>query len=116
MTALYWGSTSLLCLFLALSAGSYFVSESTIVGVRELGFPDFFRVQLGILKLVAVLVLLLPQVPLPAKEWAYAGAGLFLLTALVAHVAHGDSIWLSVLLVAFMALLVASRVTLPTDG
>ncbi|GAL80210.1 hypothetical protein JCM19274_3780 [Algibacter lectus] len=37
------------------------------------------------------------------KEWTYAGGvGLFLLTALVAHIKHKDSIFIMVLLVVLM--------------
>lgn len=114
MLALYWVSTALVCAMLAWSAGSYVFSASTIDGVRALGFPDFFRVQLAVLKVLAVVALLVPQVPAVAKEWAYAGVALFYVTALVAHVAHGDSPWLSAILLVFMGLLVASNLALKT--
>lgn len=114
MVALYWISTVLVCLMLAWSAGTYVFSDATIEGVRALGFPDHFRWMLAVLKVLAVAALLIPGVPEPVREWAYAGVGLFFLTALVAHIAHGDSLWLAVILVAFMGLLAASRWTWPT--
>ena len=82
-------------------------------GVRDLGFPDFFRIQLAFLKLVAIPILLLPVVPVQFKEWAYAGVGLYLLTAIIAHYAHGDPIILNVLNVVFVILLVTSNLYLP---
>ncbi|MEM7052089.1 MAG: DoxX family protein [Acidobacteriota bacterium] len=112
MRLLYWISTALVVLFLLASALTYFFHRATIEGVRELGFPDFFRLQLAVLKLVAVVVLLLPIVPLVAKDWAYAGTALFLLTAIVAHTAHRDPITLSLVSVVMFALLVASRISL----
>ncbi|MEL7273746.1 MAG: DoxX family protein [Pseudomonadota bacterium] len=110
---IYWVSTSLLCAYLLASALSYLVSQNTIDGIRDLGFPDFFRVQLAILKLLAIPALLLPMVPLAAKEWAYAGVALFILTAIVAHFAHGDPWVLNLLNAALLAILIASYVTLP---
>jgi len=111
MKTIYWSSTVLISLFLIWSAWSYIYSKPTIDGVRELGFPDFFRVQLAVLKLIAVAILLLPQIPLPIKEWAYAGAGLFLITAIVAHTAHGDPLFISLINVALILLLLVSRYT-----
>ncbi len=108
-SSIYWVSTSIIAGFLLLSSYTYFFSESTINGLRELGFPSFFRVQLGILKAVAAIALLIPNIPAYAKEWAYAGVGLFLLTALVAHVAHRDSIMITFLLLLLFGVLAVSR-------
>lgn len=107
----YWVSTGLLAAFLTLSAGSYLFHEGTIVGVRELGFPDFFRVQLALLKMAATVALLVPMTPVPLKEWAYAGVTLFILTAIVAHAAHGDSVVLHVINAAMLGLVLTSRFT-----
>ena len=112
MNTAYWISTSIISVFLLLSSYSYFFSESTIQGVRELGFPDFFRVQLGVLKIIGVAILLLPNIPNYVKEWGYAGIGLFLITAMVAHIAHRDSIMLLLLLVFLLGSLIVSRYTL----
>ncbi len=109
---MYWTTTTLLSLFLLWSAYSYLFDAGTAVGVRELGFPDFFRVQLAILKIVAVGVIVVPQVPPVAKDWAYAGVGLFLVTAIVAHVAHRDPVIITLVNVAIFGLLVASRMLL----
>lgn len=109
MKTIYWSTTVLLSLFLLWSTWSYLFSKPTIDGVRELGFPDFFRMQLAVLKLIAVIVLLLPQIPLPLKEWAYAGIGLFLLTAIVAHTAHGDPVAITLVNIVLIFLLITSR-------
>lgn len=109
MKTIYWTSTALVSLMLLWSAYTYFFSKATIEGVRALGFPDFFRVQLAVLKIMAVVVLLIPQVPLQVKEWAYAGVGLFFVTAIVAHVAHKDPIAISLINVFFIVLLVVSN-------
>ena len=109
--SIYWISTSLITLFLLWSAYSYFFVPAAIEGIRELGFPDFFRIQLGILKLIAGLILIFPISYQPLKEWAYAGVGLFLLTALVAHLAHRDPWTINFLLLLLMAILICSYVS-----
>lgn len=112
MKPLYWISTSLVALMLLVSSLTYIFHKNTIEGLQELGFPGFFRIQLAILKLAAVVALLAPQVPMQAKEWAYAGVGLFYITAIVAHTAHGDPIFLSLISVVFFGLLVVSNICL----
>ncbi len=63
MNIVYVVSTGIITLFLALSAYSYVFSSSTIDGVRDLGFPDFFRIQLAILKTLAIVFIVIPKVP-----------------------------------------------------
>lgn len=106
---IYWISTGLVAAMLALSAASYLFHQATIEGVRDLGFPDFFRIELAVLKLIAIPVLLLPLVPPNVKEWAYAGVALFLVTAIVAHSVHRDPIGLILINIALLGLLVASN-------
>jgi len=87
---IYWTTTTLISLFLLWSAYTYIFSKATIDGVKELGFPDHFRIQLGVLKIVAIIILLVPQIPIQYKEWAYSGVVLFFITAIVAHTVHKD--------------------------
>ena len=108
----YWISTILVSLMVAVSAATYLFHPATIDGVRELGFPDYFRFQLAVLKGVACVVLAAPIFPAQVKEWAYAGVGFFLLTAIVAHTAHGDPPVLSLVSVFFFGLLVLSNISL----
>ncbi len=112
MKLTYWSSTILVSLFLLWSAYTYIFSKATIVGIKELGFPDHFRIQLAVLKLVAVIVLIVPQIPLQVKEWAYAGAVLFFVTAIVAHIAHKDPPIITAINLILIVLLVCSRIYL----
>ncbi len=116
MQILYWSTTAIISTYLLLSSYTYVFSESTIAGVRELGFPDFFRVELAVLKVIAAILLLLPQVPLQLKEWAYAGVGLFLITAFVAHAAHKDPILINAVNVLLFGVLVVSNVMMRKVG
>lgn len=112
MKTVYWVSTGLLGIFLLWSAFSYFFHKPTIDGLKSLGFPDFFRIELGILKLLAVGALTLPFIPVQMKEWAYAGVGLFLITGMVAHLVHKDTLFIFVSLLFIFGLLVTSNIYL----
>ena len=85
MNVTYWASTMTISAFLLLSAYTYFFSQNTINGLKDLGFPDYFRIQLGILKIIAVFALCIPSVPTYVKEWAYAG---FFFNTALAFFAH----------------------------
>jgi len=113
MFSIYWISTSLIALMLVFSAGSYLFSQSTIEGIRALGFPDHFRIMLAVLKFIAAIVLIMPTMPMITKEWAYAGVALFILTAFVAHYAHKDPIWLNLINIVFFIILTLSRIYYP---
>jgi len=94
------------------SSYGYIFSKAMIAGVKELGFPDHFRILLAVLKFMAVFALIIPQLPLYLKEWAYVGTGLFFITAIVAHAAHKDPIWLNMINVVFIGLLTVSYIYL----
>jgi hypothetical protein len=85
----FWVVTVLLCLQLAFTSYAQLTLPQVAEAFRHLGFPDYFRVELAIAKLLAVVVLLVPA-PAPLKEWAYAGFAITLVSALIAHVAVGD--------------------------
>lgn len=108
MKTIYWISTGVLSLFLLWSSYSYIFSKATIDGVRDLGFPDHFRIQLAILKVVAVLIILIPQIPVQLKEWGYAGIALFFITAIVAHTAHKDPFFITLINLVLIGILLIS--------
>jgi hypothetical protein len=115
MKTIYWTSTLLIVVFLILSAYSYFFNKNTIDGIKSLGFPDFFRIQLAVLKLVAAVILTFPIFSIQFKEWAYAGVGLFLITALLAHIKLQDSVFILILLGVLLGILAISNYFLPRN-
>jgi hypothetical protein len=54
-------------------------------GIAHLGYPDYFRVQLTVFKIIGGLLLVLPFVPSRYKEWAYAGFGISFISAFIGH-------------------------------
>ena len=60
-------------------------------GLRVLGYPLHFVVELGIWKFLGAVALLVPGFRL-LKEWAYAGFEITLISAVVSHYASGDGL------------------------
>lgn len=110
----YWISTSLFSFFMIFSAYGYFTDPTFKDAFAYLGYPDYFRIELGVAKLLGVLALLLPFLPKVFKGFAYAGFTINLIGAAIAHLAMGEGISsLSLILVAAV-LLGVSYFTQPT--
>jgi hypothetical protein len=96
ITIAYWIVTGLFCLEMSFTAYyELMVLPQAAEAFTRLGFPaGFFRIELSWAKVAGVLALLVPMVPARVnvwlKEWAYAGFAINLVSALIAHIAHGD--------------------------
>jgi hypothetical protein len=87
----------------------YFVADGPAASFDRLGFPDYFRVQLGIAKIVGGMALLAP-LPRWLKEWTYAGFAIDFVSALIAHLAVGDPLTATGLPLFALTLLLISYV------
>ena len=85
----FWIVTVLFCLQMGFTAYAQLNLPQVAEAFAHLGFPDYFRVELALAKLLGVVLLLAP-VPARLKEWAYAGFAFTLGSALIAHFAVGD--------------------------
>ncbi|MNK64151.1 hypothetical protein D3C87_833850 [compost metagenome] len=103
----YWISTALVSLMMVFSAYSYFANPEVKQGFQHVGFPDYFRVELGVAKLLGAIVLLVPIKGL-IKEWAYAGFTIVFVSASIAHLASGDTIGHASAPLIFLAVLALS--------
>ncbi len=82
---IYWIFTSLFVLLDSVPAAIFFNSELTKEGIRAMGFPAYFGVELVIGKIIGGILLILPMVPARFKEWAYVGFGISLISAMIAN-------------------------------
>jgi hypothetical protein len=82
---IYWATTLIIFLFDTVMPALTSHTELAIEGIRHLGYPDYFRIQLTIFKVIGGLLLIIPQVPARFKEWAYVGFGISFISAFVGH-------------------------------
>jgi len=92
---IYFVTTGLVCAVMVFSAINFNLRNP--VGPMKgafahLGFPDYFRIELTVAKVLGVVALLLPGVPPKAREFAYFGFAVTLVSASVAHFSSGDAI------------------------
>jgi hypothetical protein len=85
----FWIATAFFCLQIGFTAYAQLRLPQVAQAFTHLGFPDYFRVELALAKLLGVVLLLAP-VSARLKEWAYAGFAITLGSALIAHLSVGD--------------------------
>jgi hypothetical protein len=88
-TIVYWIVSALFCLQMSFTAYAQLRVPQVAEAFTHLGFPAYFRVELGWAKLIGVVLMLAP-VPSRLKEWVYAGFAINLASALIAHLSVGD--------------------------
>ena len=109
----YWASTGLVSALMLFSAFNYFSSEQMVAAFQHLGFPGYFRVELGIAKIFGVIALLAPFT-FKLKEWAYAGFTITFISAFIAHLSSGDPVGVAIAPVIALLFLGVSYSTQPT--
>jgi hypothetical protein len=85
----YWFATALFCLQIGFTAYAQLALPQVAEAFNRLGFPAYFRYELSWAKFAGILALLAPA-PIWAKEWAYAGFAITLVSAVIAHIAVGE--------------------------
>jgi len=89
---IFWISTSLISIMMLFAGFAYLTSPMAKSGFAHLGFPDYFRVELGIAKFLGAIALLLPWTPNKIKEFAYSGFTITFVSAFIAHLSSGDQL------------------------
>ena len=81
--SIYWTTTVIIVLFDGVVPALTSNSELAIAGIRNLGYPDYFRTLLTVFKVAGAAALILPFVNSKIKEWAYDGFALSMISAFV---------------------------------
>ncbi len=86
-----WVATASFVAMMGASAILYLTGNpAALAALRQLGYPEYFRLLLGTAKLLGALALLMPR-PSALREWAYAGFTFDLVAAVASHLLSGDS-------------------------
>lgn len=106
---IYWTTTGIVSLMMLFSAYLYVTSPEVEAGFRTMGFPDYFRLELSVAKVLGALVLLVPMAPYALKFAAYVGFVIVFISAAIAHLSIGDGPG-AVMPLLFLGLLVVSYI------
>lgn len=102
---IYWTATGIITAMMLFSAFGYITNPDLKAAFVHLGFPDYFRIELAILKAVGALVLVLPMVSDKIKSFAYFGFALTFISASIAHYASGDAVSVAIIPLTFLVIL-----------
>lgn len=84
----YWIITGGITFFMLFSA---WYAGTNPVEFKHLGFPNYFRIELVVVKIIGAFLLLIPQVSTRIKEWIYIGFCINLISAIIAKLNSGYS-------------------------
>lgn len=110
LNILYWITTGIFSAMMLFSGIMYFVSPNMAQTFEHLGFPDYFRIELGIAKIMGVILLLVPTAK-RLKEWVYAGFTINMISAAIAHASIGDPLSAILTPIALFGVLAVSYVS-----
>ncbi len=82
---IFWVSTIIIFLFEGVMPAFTSQTEMAKEGIRHLGYPPYFGMMLTVFKVLGTLAILIPQVPAPVKEWAYAGLAFDFIAAFISY-------------------------------
>lgn len=85
----YWSITAGIIFFMLFSA---YYAGTNAIEFKHLGFPNYFRIELIVIKIIGVFLLLIPQVSQRVREWIYVGFVINLISAFIAKLNSGYSI------------------------
>lgn len=105
---IYWTTTGIIASMMLFSAFGYFTNPDMKASFVHLGFPNYFRIELGVLKILGAFALLLPMVSEKIKSFAYFGFALTFISAIIAHLSVGDPVSVAVMPTIFLILLAIS--------
>jgi hypothetical protein len=84
---IYWILTVAISSFMLFAA--WYAEAHKIEFTQRLGFPEYFRIELTIAKIIGAIVLLIPQTPTRIREWVYVGFSICLISAFIAKLNCG---------------------------
>jgi hypothetical protein len=90
---IYWISTGIIIAVMLFSVINFtFIDRFPFPegAFKHLQLPGYFKIELTIAKILGLLVLVLPNVPVRIKEFAYFGFAITLISATIAHSSTGD--------------------------
>lgn len=106
----YWIVTVLFSAFMIFSSygGITLMPEAVALLHEYLGYPLYFIRWISVFKIIGAIAILLPNVPVRLKEWAYFGFFIDLITAAFSFIALGDPISLWAPMTIFFLMLMAA--------
>jgi hypothetical protein len=104
----YYITTGIISAMMLFIAFETLTKPEVKVSMTHLGFPDYFRIELGVAKIIGAVLIWLPVRLL--KETAYIGFSIMFASATLSHAVVGDPLSKIMAGLVFLAILIVSYV------
>lgn len=104
----YYATTGIISAMMLFIAFETLTKPEVKIAMANLGFPDYFRIELGIAKIIGAVLIWLPVRLL--RETAYIGFAIMFASASLSHAAVGDPLSKVITGLIFLAILMISYV------
>jgi hypothetical protein len=84
---IFWIATIFIVISEGIIPALTFRTQLARDGISHLGYPDYFGVMIVGFRILGVFALILPQVSIRIKEWAYAGFAIEFISASISYIA-----------------------------
>ena len=108
---IYWTSTIFIFVFDTVMPALTSHLPLAVESIKHLGYPDYFRVQLTIFKVIGGMLLIFPKVPARMKEWAYVGFAINFISASIAYASVDGFGFFMILPLIILGILIVSYVS-----
>ena len=105
----YYVTTGIISAMMLFIAFETLTKPEVKISMAHLGFPDYFRIELGIAKIIGAVLIWLPIRLL--RETAYIGFAIMFASASLSHAAVSDPVGKVITGLAFLAILIVSYVS-----
>lgn len=105
---LFWTTTIFIFFFEGVMPLLTFWTPLAKEGIRHLGFPDYFGIELVIFKVLGAVTIIIPKAPYNVKEWAYAGLGLVSISAFIGHAVVDGFTYITILPLIILGIIITS--------
>ena len=105
----YYVTTAIISAMMLFIAFETLTKPEVKISMAHLGFPDYFRIELGIAKIIGAVLIWLPVRLL--RETAYIGFAIMFASASLSHAAVSDPVGKVITGLAFLAILIVSYVS-----
>lgn len=105
---IFWTTTIIIFIMEGIIPAFTSQTELAKVGIKHLGYPEYFGNALVVFKVLGALTLIIPHVPKRIKEWAYAGFAFDFIFASISHFAIDGMDFQSFFPLIFLGILIAS--------
>ncbi len=109
---IFWVATAVIILWEGIMPLStvLFTPEYVNMGTKPLGYPDYFAYALIYCKVLGVIAISFPKIPVKLREWAYAGLTFSLIFAFISHAYVDQNILYMLLPLTVLGILTVSYI------